>query len=92
MTKSEFIKAVAEKAETTQKATREFLDAMQEVVYEEMANGGEVKIMDAITLLAKEVPERTARNPQSGEEIVVPPHLAPKAKFGKGIKDYLKEA
>ena len=91
MNRSEFVKAVAEKAEMTQKATKEVLDVMQEVAYEEMKNGGEVKIFDSVTLLGKEVPEREARNPQTGETIVVPAHLAPKAKFGKGIKDLLKE-
>ena len=90
MKRAEFIKAVAEKAEMTQKATKEILEVMQEVVYGEMAKGEEVKIFDSVTLLGKEVPERTARNPQTGDEIVVPAHLAPKAKFGKGVKDFLK--
>ena len=91
MKRTEFVKAVAEKAEMTQKATKEILDVMQEVVYAEMAKGEEVKIFDSVTLLGKEVPERTARNPQTGDEIVVPAHLAPKAKFGTGIKNLLKE-
>lgn len=91
MKRTEFIKAVAEKAEMTQKATKEVLDVMQEVVYAEMAKGEEVKIFDSVTLLGKEVPERECRNPQTGETMVVPAHLAPKAKFGTGIKNLLKE-
>jgi DNA-binding protein HU-beta len=91
MKRAEFIKAVAEKAEMTQKATKEVLEVMQEVVYAEMAKGEEVKIFDSVTLLGKEVPEREARNPQTGDTIVVPAHLAPKAKFGTGIKNLLKE-
>lgn len=90
MKRTEFVKAVAEKAGMTQKATKEILDVMQEVVYAEMKNGEEVKIFDSVTLLGKEVPEREARNPQTGETIVVPAHLAPKAKFGTGIKGLLK--
>ena len=90
MKRAEFIKAVAEQAEMTQKAVKEVLEVMQEVAYGEMAKGEEVKIFDSVTLLGKEVPERTARNPQTGDEIVVPAHLAPKAKFGKGVKDFLK--
>ena len=92
MTRAEFVKAVAEKAEMTQKATKEILEVMQEVAYEEMKKGEEVKIFDSVTLCGKVVPERTARNPQTGAEIVVPEHLAPKAKFGTGIKNILKEA
>lgn len=92
MTRTEYIKAVAEKAEMTQKAVKEVLEVMQEVAYDEMAKGEEVKIFDSVTLLGKAVPERTARNPQTGAEIVVPEHLAPKAKFGSAIKNLLKEA
>ena len=65
---------------------------MQDVAYTEMTNGGEVKVFDSVTLVGKTVDERTARNPQTGAEIVIPKHLAPKAKFGKGIKDLLKNA
>ena len=92
MTRTEYVKAVAEKANMTQKATKEFLEAAQEVAYAEMMKGEEVKIFDSVTLVGKEVPEREARNPQTGETIVVPQHLAPKAKFGTGIKNLLKEA
>ena len=92
MTRTEFVKAVAEAANMTQKATREILDVMQEVAYGEMAKGEEVKVFDSVTLVGKMVPERTARNPQTGAEIVVPEHLAPKAKFGTALKRFLKEA
>lgn len=91
MTKQDFIRNVSDKANISQKATRELLDAVQEVVYEELKNGGEITLLDAVTLIGKEVPERTARNPQTGETIVVPRHLAPKAKFGQKIKNYLKD-
>lgn len=91
MKRAEFVKAVAEKAEMTQKAVKEVLEVMQEIAYAEMKKGEEVKIFDSVTLLGKEVPEREARNPQTGDTIVVPAHIAPKAKFGTGIKNLLKE-
>ena len=90
MNKLEFVKAVAERTGMTQKATREVLDEMQEVVFSAMAAKDEIKLFDGITLVGKEVPERVARNPQNGEEIVVPQHVSPKAKFGTAIKNYLK--
>lgn len=92
MNKAGFIKVIAEKTGMTQKAVKEILDVMQEVVYEEMKKGEEVKIMDSITLMGKVVPQRECRNPQDGTTIVVGEHLAPKAKFGSGIKNFLKEA
>lgn len=90
MKRTEFIKEVATKGDMTQKSVKEILEVMQEVAYAEMAAGGEVKIFDSVTLVGKEVAERTARNPQTGESVVVPKHLAPKAKFGTGIKNLLK--
>ena len=92
MNRTEFIKEVAGKAEMTQKAVKEILEVMQEVAYAEMAKGEEIKVFDSVTLVGREVPERTCRNPQDGSTIVVPKHLAPKAKFGKGLKDLLKDA
>lgn len=90
MTRTEFIKEVATVTGKSQRETREFLDAMQGIVYAEMQKGEEVKVFDSVALLGKEVPERVARNPQTGDEIIVPQHLAPKAKFGKVIKELLK--
>lgn len=90
MNRQEFIKAVAEKANKTQKETKELLEIMQEVVFDTMKAEDEVKIFEGVTLSGKMVEERTARNPQDGSEIVVPQHLAPKCKFGKAVKDYLK--
>lgn len=92
MNRTDYVKAVATATGKTQKEIKETLDAMQEIAYAEMAKCEEVKIFDSVTLVGKEIPERTARNPQTGSEIVVPKHLAPKAKFGKGIKDLLKNA
>lgn len=90
MNKNDFIKAVAAEAGITQKDTRDVLDAVQAVVYEAMKNGDSVKIIDSVTLSGKEVGERTARNPQTGEAVVVPAHMAPKCKFGAVVKAYIK--
>lgn len=90
MTKSDYIREVSKKANVAQRVVKKMLDAMQEVLYEELKKGEEVKIFDSISILAKDVPERTARNPQTGELIVVPRHFAPKAKFGQNIKNCLK--
>lgn len=89
MTRSEFVKAVAEKAGMTQKATKEVLDVMQEVAYAEMANEEEVKIFDGVTLAGVHKDARTARNPLTGETVEVAAKTAPKAKFGKACKDAL---
>lgn len=86
MTRAEFVKAVAERAEITQKATKEILDVMQEVAYAEMAKEEEVKIFDGLTLTGVHKEARTARNPLTGETVEVAAKTAPKAKFGAVCK------
>lgn len=86
MNKTELISAIAEKTGMTKKNVKEVLEATQEVVFSTIKDE-EVKLMDGVTISAKVVPERTARNPQTGEEIVVPEHMAPKCKFGTAIKN-----
>ena len=89
MNRTEFVKAVAEKAEMTQKAVKEVLDVMQEVAYVEMAKCEEVKMFEGLTLIGVQKEATTARNPKTGEVIDVPAKVAPKAKFGKAAKDAL---
>lgn len=89
MNRTEFVKAVAEKAEMTQKAVKEMLDVMQEVAYSEMAKCEEVKMFDGLALIGVQKEARTARNPLTGETVEVAAKVAPKAKFGKAAKDAL---
>ena len=89
MNRTEFVKAVAEKAEMTQKAVKEVLEVMQEVTFEEMAECGEVKLFDGVALVGVQKEARTARNPLTGETVEVAAKVAPKAKFGKAVKDAL---
>ena len=90
MTKTELVKVVANNTGFTQKDVKAVLEAVQDVVFTTLKDD-EIKLMDGVTLSAKLVPQRTARNPQTGAEIVVPEHLAPKCKFGNAIKAALAE-
>ena len=87
MTRTEFVKAVAEKTEMTQKAVKEVLEVMQEIAYAEMAKCEEVKIFDGLTLTGVHKEARVARNPLTGESVEVAAKTAPKAKWGKAAKD-----
>lgn len=89
MTKTELIKAVAERTGFTQKDVRKVFDAQQEVTLKTLPSE-EVKLMDGVTITTVERSERAARNPQTGESIIVPAHVAPKCKFGKAVKELFK--
>ena len=75
----------------TQKLVETLLDVEQEVAYEEMANEGEVKLFNGLTLEGKRVDARTAKNPRTGEMIEVPSKISPRAKFGIPCKNALNK-
>ena len=86
MTRTEYVKAVAEATGKTQKEIKEVLDAMQTVAYAEMAKCEEVKMFDGLTLTAVHKEACQKRNPATGSMVDVPAKNAPKAKFGAVAK------
>lgn len=87
MNRNEYVKAVAEKANLSQKAVKEILEVMQDVAYAEMKKCEEVKIFDGLTLVGVHKEATTARNPMDGSTVNVPAKNVPKAKWGKAAKD-----
>ena len=86
MTKNELIKAIAEKAEFTQKDVKKVIDTLQEIVFTTVKNE-EVKIIDGLTATAVFKEAREARSPLTGETVQVPAKFVPKMKIGKAFKD-----
>ena len=62
------------------------LDAITEVV----AAGDSLAIPGFGTFGTVKRPERTVRNPQNGEPVTVPEHIAPVFKAGKRFRDAVK--
>ena len=89
MNKVELIRAVAEKTGNTQKDIKAIMETVQEVTYNTLVAGDEVKLMDGITLSVVHKDARTARNPRTGESVVVDAKNAVRCKFGKTIKDFI---
>lgn len=95
MNRTEFIrKVVANTAENkyTQKEIDEVLDAAKKVLTDAMIAGEKVSFVGFGTFEVAERAERIARNPQSGEEITVPAHKVPKFKFGKAVREAVKNS
>ena len=92
MNKAELVAAIAEKTELSKKDSEKALKAFIDVVTDELKKGEKIQLVGFGTFEVSERAAREGRNPQTGAEIVVPEHLAPKAKFGSGIKALLKEA
>lgn len=89
MNRTELVKAVAAKTGYTQKDIKAVFDAAQEITYEAMAKEEEVKLFDGLTLVGVRKPACVKRNPLTGADVNVPEKVAPKAKFGKAVKDAL---
>ena len=87
MNKTEFIAAVAEKAEISKKDSEKALKAFVDVVTEQLKAGDKVQLVGFGTF---EVSERAAReggNPQTGKTMTIAACKAPKFKAGKALKD-----
>lgn len=87
MNKSELVKAIAEKAEITQKESAEVLDAVVKTIQEALANGEKVQIIGFGSFEVRDRKERKVKSPATGQEIVVPATRVPAFKPGKSLKE-----
>lgn len=92
MNKSELVAAMAEKAEITKKDAGEALDALLEIVSEQLEAGNEVALTGFGTFKTRVQAARTGRNPQTGETIQIAEKTVPVFKAGKTLKDAVKSA
>ena len=87
MNKTEFIAAVAEKAEISKKESEKALKAFVDVVAEQLKAGDKVQLVGFGTFEVSERAAREGRNPQTGETMTIAACKAPKFKAGKALKD-----
>ena len=86
MNKTEFIAAVAEKAEISKKDSEKALKAFVDVVAEQLKAGDKVQLVGFGTFEVSERAAREGRNPQTGETMTIAACKAPKFKAGKALK------
>ena len=87
MNKTEFISAIAEKAELSKKDAEKALKAFTDVVEEELKKGEKIQLVGFGTFEVSERAAREGRNPQTGERMKIEACKAPKFKAGKALKD-----
>lgn len=90
MTKKEFIKAVAEVTNKTQKDTEVLIDAVFAVISNALKAGDEVGIQNfgKFKTIAKEA--RAARNPMTGGTVDVPAHNVVKFSVASALKELVR--
>ncbi|HZJ84176.1 MAG TPA: HU family DNA-binding protein [Syntrophomonadaceae bacterium] len=87
MNKTELVKALAEKAEMTQKDAAKALDALVASIQEALAKGDRVQIIGFGSFEVRDRKERKVISPATGEEILVPATKVPAFKPGKSLKE-----
>ena len=87
MNKTEFIAAIAEKAEISKKDSEKAVKAFVDVVTEELKKGEKVQLVGFGTFEVSERAAREGRNPQTGKTMKIDACKAPKFKAGKALKD-----
>lgn len=86
MNKTEFVAAIAEKAELSKKDAEKAVAAFIDTVTETLKAGDKIQLVGFGTFEVRERPERTGRNPQTKETITIPASKVPAFKAGVGFK------
>jgi DNA-binding protein HU-beta len=85
--KQQLIDAAADSAELGKTDMSRALDALLGTITDALKAGEKVAVTGFGTFEVRDRAARTARNPQTGEEIDVPAQRAPAFKAGKALKD-----
>ncbi len=87
MNKTEFIAEVAKKAEIDKKDSEKAVNAVIDVIADQLAKGEKIQFVGFGTFEVRERAAKQGRNPKTGEAITVPASKAPVFKAGKVLKD-----
>ena len=74
LTQSQMVAAVADRADLSRADAKRALDALDEIVLEELGNAQKVRLGGLVQLTVRVKPatkKRTGRNPATGEEITI---------------------
>ncbi|MBR1890669.1 MAG: HU family DNA-binding protein [Clostridia bacterium] len=85
MNKGEFVKAVAERANCTQKDAGIVFDALVDTIVAALKKGEKISIPGFGSYELVKKPATTKLNPATKKPIKVPAHKVPKFKFGKSF-------
>ena len=91
MTKTQLVAAIAEKMDTEKKTASAALDAITDVITDEVSNGGAVTLPGIGKIMCRERPERMVRNPATGEQLRKPADKVVKITIAKALKESVNE-
>jgi DNA-binding protein HU-beta len=91
LNKADLVAAVAEKADVSKKDAEKAVNAVFASIEEALAKNEKVQLVGFGTFEVKDRAERTGRNPQTKETIVIPASKVPGFKAGKALKDAVQQ-
>ena len=91
MNKADLVSAVAEKADMTKKDAEKAVSAVFATIEQSLAQSEKVQLVGFGTFEVKDRAERTGRNPQTKETILIPAAKVPGFKAGKALKDAVQK-
>lgn len=87
MNKSEFVDAVAEKANMSKSDAGDAVDAVLDSITDALKNGDQITLVGFGTFLVRKREARQGRNPRTGEPMDIAASNVPAFKAGKALKD-----
>jgi DNA-binding protein HU-beta len=87
MTKTELAAALAERTGQTKTAAGSSINALVDIVTEELKQGGDVRLIGFGTFATRKREARTGRNPQTGKKMKIKARTVPVFRPGSGLKD-----
>lgn len=91
MTKSELIERVSKTEVYPKNRVEVIVNGIINTIMEEISKNNEVKLSGFGSFKVKTRKERKGRNPQTGEELIIPEHKVPVFKFSKNIKERIRQ-
>jgi DNA-binding protein HU-beta len=89
MTKTQLVAALADSASVDKVTANRALEALTDIVTKEVANGGAVTLPGLGKFACRARPERTVRNPSTGEQMLKPADRVAKVTIAKQLKDVI---
>lgn len=89
MNKKELVSEVAARTRSSIKDTQGFLNALQEVMTETLAQGEDVKLLGFGSICPRKQAIRKVRNPHTGGSMILPERISVKFKTGQHLHEKL---
>ena len=89
MTKTQLVAALAEATALDKVSANRVLEALTDIVTKEVAAGGAVNLPGLGKFACRARPERTVRNPSTGEQMQKPADRVAKVTIAKQLKDVI---